>query len=204
MMSWRQVSAVLSVVCLAMIGSNGCARNFVPQCAATASGCPRTLKPEQVEKGLASLHDYRPLILERAVAASRESEPEWRFIPAIVNAPPPMDGQMGVAAGTWERLSDPSTLVGATVSGMTTVEAATRRLERQAHGSMANGRTVVTYEARDGGTMSTYPDSRGFTQYEATIRKDRFLVTVSGRSQETVERFAKIVLTATRTWTGGA
>jgi hypothetical protein len=60
----------------------------------------------------------------------------------------------------------------------------------------SNGWTVVPYEAGDGATMSTYPDPRGFTQYEMAIRKGRFLVMVSGRSKETIERFAKTLLTA--------
>jgi hypothetical protein len=61
---------------------------------------------------------------------------------------------------------------------------------------VVNGWTVVAYEAGDGASMSTYSDPRGFTQYQATIRKGRFLVTVTGRSQETIERFAKILVTA--------
>jgi hypothetical protein len=141
------------------------------------------------------------LILARAVATSRRVEPEWRFTRSILNAPGPlMDEQLGVAGGSWEWLSDSSTLVGVTVYTIATAEAATRWLYRQAHGEVAKGWTVVTYEAGDGANMSTYPDPRGFTQYETTIRKGRFLVTVSGRSQETIERFAKILVTAISNW----
>jgi hypothetical protein len=137
------------------------------------------------------------LILGRAVAASRTSEPEWRFIPAILNLPGPLtDEQLGAAGGSWERSSDSSTYISVTVYTIATAEAATRWMSRQAHGAVANGWTVVPYETGDGATMSTYPDPRGFTQYETTIRKGRFLVTVSGRSKETIERFAKILVTA--------
>ena len=137
------------------------------------------------------------LILGRAVAASRKSEPEWRFIPAILNAPGPlMDEQLGAAGGSWERLSDRSTHIGVTVYTIATAEAATRWMDRQAHGEVAKVWTVVTYEAGDGATMSTYPDPRGFTQYQTAIRKGRFLLMISGRSKETIGRFAKLLLTA--------
>ena len=137
------------------------------------------------------------LILGRAVAASQKSEPEWQFTPSILNAPGPlMDEQLGAAAGSWERLSDSSTQISVIVYTIATAEAATRWMDRHARGAVANGWTVVTYEAGDGATMSTYPDPRGFTQCETAIRKGRFLVTVSGRSKETIGRFAKILLTA--------
>jgi hypothetical protein len=136
------------------------------------------------------------LILGRAMAASRKAEPEWRFITASFNAPPLMDEELGVAAGSWHRLSDPPENVQVRIHTIATAEAASRWLYRQAHGDVAKGWTVVPYEAGDGANMNTYLDPRGFTQYETAIRKGRFLVFVSGRSQETIERFSKNVVTA--------
>ena len=148
------------------------------------------------------------LILKRAAAASRKAAPEWRFISAIVNAPGPlMDEQLGVAAGSWlkswdestgswYRSLDESTQIHVTIYTIATAEAADRWLNRRAHGEVAKGWTVETYDFADGATMATYPDPRGFTQYETAIRKGRFLVILSGRSKETIERFANIVITA--------
>ena len=136
------------------------------------------------------------LILEEAVAASRKAEPEWRFVTAVFNAPPLTGEELGVAAGSWHRLSDPPENVHVRVHTIATAEAASRWLCRQAHGDVAKGWTVVPYEAGDGANMNTYLDPRGFAQYETAIRKGRFLVFVSGRSQETIERFAKTVVTA--------
>jgi hypothetical protein len=147
------------------------------------------------------------LILERAVAASRKAEPGWRFITATLNAPPLMDEQLGAASGSWYKSSDDSTgswyrsldestRVGVTIYTIATTDAADRWLYRHAHGGAAKGWTVVTYEFGDGATMATYPDPRGFTQYQTTIRKGRFLVVLSGRSQETIERFANVLIAA--------
>src|SRR3954452_624300 len=127
------------------------------------------------------------LILGRAVAVSRKAEPEWRFISAILNEPGPlMKEQLGAAAGSWEKQSDPSTQVFVTIYTIATGDAAERWLYRQSHGEIAKGWTVVTYEFGDGANMATYPDPRGFTQYETTIRKGRFLLKLSGRSQKTI------------------
>jgi hypothetical protein len=107
-----------------------------------------------------------------------------------------MDEQLGAAGGSWERVSDGSTRISVAVYTIATPEAAAGWLYRQAHGEVADGWTVVTYEAGDGANMGTYPDPRGFTQYETTIRKGRFLVKVSGRSEETIKRFAQILVAA--------
>jgi hypothetical protein len=136
------------------------------------------------------------LIVRRAVAASRQSNPDWRFISAVVNVPPLMVEQLGVAGGLWERLSDSSTRVNVTVYTVATSEAAASWLYRQAHGEVGKGWTVVPYEAGDGANLSTYPDPRGFTQYATAIRKGRFLLMASGRSKEIVDRFAQILLAA--------
>jgi hypothetical protein len=137
------------------------------------------------------------LVVERAVAASRKSEPEWRFIPGILNSLGLlMDEQLGAAGGMWERLPDESTSIFARVYAIATAESAARWMDRQAHGKAPKGWTVLTYEAGDGATMSTCPDPRGFTQYEATIRKGRFLVLTSGRSKKNVELFANILVAA--------
>jgi len=148
------------------------------------------------------------LILRRAVAASGKAEPEFRFVSAIVNAPGPlMDEQLGVAAGSWYKSLDESTgswyksldeSTGVHVSIYTiaTADAADRWLYRQAHSEVAKGWTVVTYEFGDGANMATSPDPRGFTQYQTAIRKGRFLVMLGGRSKETIERFANILITA--------
>lgn len=136
-------------------------------------------------------------IIRHAIAASQRTNPEWQFVPAIMNVAPLMVEQVGVAGGLWELSSDPSTRVSVIVYTVTTVEAAASWLYRQAHGEVAKGWTVVPYEAGDGANLSTYPDPRGFTQYQAAIRKNRFLLTVSGRSKEIVDRFGQILLTAT-------
>jgi hypothetical protein len=41
-------------------------------------------------------------ILTRAAAAVRKAEPQWRFIPVILNGPRLMDEQLGVVAGLWD------------------------------------------------------------------------------------------------------
>jgi hypothetical protein len=137
------------------------------------------------------------LILRRAVAASGKAEPEFRFVSAIVNAPGPlMDEQLGVAAGSWYKSLDESTGVHVSIYTIATADAADRWLYRQAHSEVAKGWTVVTYEFGDGANMATSPDPRGFTQYQTAIRKGRFLVMLGGRSKETIERFANILITA--------
>jgi len=135
-------------------------------------------------------------IIGRAIAAIQRTNPEWQFIPTVMNAPPLMVEQLGVAGGFWEQLSDSSTRVSVTVYTVATAEAAASWLYRQAHGEVVKGWTVVPYEAGDDANLSTYPDPRGFTQYAAAIRKNRFLLMVSGRSRELVYRFAQILLTA--------
>jgi hypothetical protein len=137
------------------------------------------------------------LILGRAVAAAQKAEPEWRFISGILNAPPLMDEELGAVAGSWTRSPDISLDdVNVQVYSVATAAAATRFLYRQAHGGVAKGWTVATYQAGDGANMSAVSDPRGFTQYQTTIRKGRVLVMVSGRSKETIERFANILIRA--------
>jgi hypothetical protein len=130
-------------------------------------------------------------IIRRASAASQRTNPEWQFVPAVMNVGPLVAEQEGVAGGFWELLSDSSTRVSVVVYTVATAEAAASWLYRQAHGEVAKGWTVVPYDAGDGANLSTYPDPRGFTQYQAAIRKSRFLLTVSGRSKEIVDRFAQ-------------
>jgi hypothetical protein len=147
------------------------------------------------------------LIFRRAVAASQEAQPEWRFTRTIVKASPLMDEQLGVAAGSWIKASDEwvrdrlkSTdepmWVYVRVYTIATEEAADRWLFRNVPGGVGRGRNVEPYEIGDRATMATYAGPKGITQYETWFRKGRFLVTLKSRSKENIETFAKIVIAA--------
>jgi hypothetical protein len=135
-------------------------------------------------------------ILDRAVEAARNAAPEWKFIPSICSGCLPLIGeQEGVASGLWQ-VTNISSSVQVRVHRIATSEAAARFLSHQLDGGVYRGWTVVPYTAGDGATMSTYPDPRGFTQYELTIRKGIFLVFVSGISKTDLERFSQFLLEA--------
>ena len=58
------------------------------------------------------------------------------------------------------------------------------------------GLSVAGYKLGDGANMATYTDKyRGVTQYSIAVRKGKLLGGISGRSKETVERFAQFLVT---------
>jgi hypothetical protein len=136
------------------------------------------------------------LILQRAVAAIQTTEPEWTFTTAVCNCFELMKEDRGIAAGSWQKPSDESTLVLVRVDAISTAKAAARWLSRQSRPRARDGWTHRLYPMGDGATMDTYADPRGFTQFSLIVRKGRFLVTLSARSEETVRRFANVLLTA--------
>ena len=106
-----------------------------------------------------------------------------------------MDEQLGAAAGGWYlSLDDLSTGVSVMVFRISTAEAAAGFLVHEAHGGVAKGWTVTSYEMGDGANMATYVDGTLPTQYQMSIRKGRFLARIHGRSRDTVERFAQFVV----------
>jgi hypothetical protein len=134
-------------------------------------------------------------ILRRAESAVQRAEPGWGFLSHMLNAPPLMDEQLGAAAGGWYRSLDPvSTGVNVVIYRISTADAAAVWLDRQAHGDVAKEWTVTRYELGDGATMATYLGPLNPTQYGLWFRKGRFLATVSGRSKDSVEHFARILL----------
>jgi hypothetical protein len=134
-------------------------------------------------------------ILSRAATAVRKAEPAWRFISAIVNAPPLMAEQLGAAGGGWYRSPDDlSTGVNVVVYRISTPEAAAGWLYRRAHGEVATGWIVAPYDLGDGANMATLVDPSLPTTYNLSIRKGRYLAHIAGRSKDTVERFAQFVL----------
>ena len=146
-----------------------------------------------------SLLQDRPesAILRRAAAAVREAEPKWRFVTAILNAPPLMAEQLGAAAGGWyHSLDDLSMGVTVRVHQISTGEAAAGFLYRQAHGEVHKGWIVTRYQLGDGANMATFVDPALPTTYNLTFRKGPFLAHLGGRSKESVEHFAEFVLAA--------
>ena len=136
------------------------------------------------------------LILSRSVAVIRQVHPEWNFVPAICSGCPPLtDEQLGQVDGSWWMTAPDQSLVGVTIHRIRTADAARRWLDRHIS-TMARGWTAQPYKFGDGASLATYPDPRGFTQYNMVFRKGRFVVRLSARSQETIELFAQIVLTA--------
>jgi hypothetical protein len=132
-------------------------------------------------RGASALQDNpESAILRRAASAVQKAEPMWWFIRAILNGPPLMDEQLGAAAGAWYRsLDDPSTVVNVEIYRISTTDASAVWLYRQAHGGVNKEWTVTSYELGDGALY---------------FRKGRFLAHLGGRSKDSVEHFARILL----------
>jgi hypothetical protein len=148
-------------------------------------------------RGVSARQD-RPesLILRRAASAVKKAEPGWRFLSAFPNVPPLVDEQLGVAAGGWYRsLDDLSMGINVMIYRISTVDAAAGWLYRQTHGGVTKEWIVTSYELGDGATMATYVGPLNPTQYSLWFRKGRFLAKVDGRSKDSVEHFAQILLT---------
>jgi hypothetical protein len=145
--------------------------------------------------------DSRPeqLILARAAAAIYNAEPEWRHIGGVCTCPKLMREQLGVTVGTWHRsLNGSSDHINVKVYSISTAEAAARWIYRQTHGNHAKGWSVTSYKLGDGANIATNLDTDGGVRYYAytiTVRKGRFLASISGLSQEAVERFARFLVT---------
>src|SRR5215475_6985077 len=89
--------------------------------------------------------DSRPehLILARAVAAIRNTEPEWRYIGGVCTCPKLMREQLGVAVGTWHRsLNGSPDHMDVKVYSIATAEGAARWIYGLAHGNVAKGWSV--------------------------------------------------------------
>jgi hypothetical protein len=149
-----------------------------------------------VARGATALQDNpERAILRRAASAVQKAEPAWRFIGGFLNAPPLMDEQLGAAAGGWYRsLDDLSTGVSVVIYRISTTEAAAGWLYRQAHGGVTKEWTITSYELGDGANMATYVGPFNPTQYNLDFRKGRFLAHLGGRSKDSVEHFAQILL----------
>jgi hypothetical protein len=147
-------------------------------------------------RGASALQDNpESAILRRAASAVQKAEPMWWFIGAILNGPPLMDEQLGAAAGAWYRsLDDPSTVVNVEIYRISTTDASAVWLYRQAHGGVNKEWTVTSYELGDGANMATYVGPLNPTQYGLYFRKGRFLAHLGGRSKDSVEHFARILL----------
>jgi hypothetical protein len=134
-------------------------------------------------------------ILLRAVAAIHNAEPEWQYIAAFCNCVSPLTReQIGGAFGIWVRsLNVSSDHINVGVHGIATAGAAARLIYRETHRNYGKGWSVTSYELGDGANIATY--LRGVTQYSITVRKGRFLASISGQSKEAVERFAAFLVT---------
>ena len=86
-------------------------------------------------------------------------------------------------------------MIGVAIHRITTADVAGRFLNRMLT-PVPPGWSVQQYRFGDGAIIATYPDPRGFTQFDMTFRKGQFLARLSGRSQDTIEMFAQSVLTA--------
>ena len=136
---------------------------------------------------------HEQLILSRAAAAIHNAEPEWQYIPAICNCLFSRE-QLGVAGGTWFRsLNGSSDHISVDVFGVATAGAAARLIYRETHRNYGKGWSVTSYELGDGANIATY--LRGVAQYSITVRKGRFLASISGQSKEAVERLAAFLVT---------
>lgn len=140
---------------------------------------------------------HEQLILARAAAAIQNAEPEWRYITGICNCVSAFTReQVGVATGTWYRsLNGSSDHINVTLYGIATAGAAARLIYGETHGHHGKGWSVTSYKLGDGANMATYLDTyRGVTQYSITVRKERFLASISGQSRDAVERFAQFLV----------
>jgi hypothetical protein len=136
------------------------------------------------------------LILNRTVAVMQKMHPEWDFVPTICSGCSPItDEQVGEAGGTWQRTAPDQSITSVSIYRVKTADSVGRLLERLNSTERA-GWTVRPYKFGDGATMASYPDPRGFTQYNMYFGKGQFFVSLSARSQETIEMFAQSVLTA--------
>jgi hypothetical protein len=147
-------------------------------------------------RGASALQDNpEGAILTRAVSAVHKAEPSWRFVSAILNVLPLMDEQLGAAGGGWYRsLDDLSTGVTVVIYRISTTDAAAVWLHRQAHDGVTKEWTVTSYELGDGANMATYVGSLNPTRYDLYFHKGRFLAHLGGRSKDSVEHFARILL----------
>jgi hypothetical protein len=137
-------------------------------------------------------------ILARAVAATHNAEPEWQYIAAVCNCVSALTReQIGGAFGIWVRsLNVSSDHINVGVHGIATAGAAARLIYRETHRNYGKRWSVTSYELGDGANIATYLDMyRGVTQYTITVRKGRFLASISGNSREVVERFAQFLVT---------
>ena len=55
---------------------------------------------------MAAQNDAGYALLDRTAAAARVAEPEWQFIPGVMNVPKLLDEQLGVAGGVWRRTGE--------------------------------------------------------------------------------------------------
>ncbi len=135
-------------------------------------------------------------ILLKTAAAVLKVEPHWTHsVNVCSDCPPLTDEQLGVASGSWHPRNDDRDLVTVNVHRMRTAAAAARYRDvalRNVH----KGWTTKPYDAGDGAVLATYPDSRGFTQYQLTVWKREFLIVISARSQERLAQFIQFVLEA--------
>ena len=134
-------------------------------------------------------------ILLRAVAAIHNAEPEWQYIAAVCNCVSALTReQIGGAFGIWVRsLNVSSDHINVGVHGIATAGAAARLIYRETHRNYGKRWSVTSYELGDGANIATY--LRGVTQYSITVRKGRFLASISGQSKEAVERLAAFLVT---------
>ena len=137
-------------------------------------------------------------ILVRAVAAIHNAEPEWQYIASVCNCVSALTReQIGGAFGIWVRsLNVSSDHISVGVYGVATAGAAARLIYRETHRNYGKGWSVTSYMLGDGANMAAYLDTyRGVTQYSITVRKGRFLASISGQSKEALERFAPFLVT---------
>ena len=149
----------------------------------------------RIETVVPAVQDTRPeqLILEGAVAAIRNAEPEWRYTPAICDCPGlKRSGQLGAVIGI---LNGSSAEIGVGISRFASAGTAARLIYRERYRSHGTGLIVTGYKLGDGANMATYDNHRGVTQYSIAVWKGRFLASINGQSKDAVERFAQFLVT---------
>jgi hypothetical protein len=136
-------------------------------------------------------------VLKRAAEALRREEPAWRFIGAIVNAPPLLDEELGVAGGSWYRSEETGAErhVSVMLHRVSSEQAIARWMSDNLRRVRKDDWKLSPYDLGDRATLAIMDDAyRQVTWYQLSFQRGRFLASVNGQSRADVERLARYVL----------